>query len=156
MEAANTEALPFRVTLYCGTMQVTGRVAPASWLYRVSATARAAELEAAAKTRSRPAWRPGATSQGESAETTVQQLNRALSAAEAHEAGTGADELALVDVFIYPADFRGDTKTGGQALPVARIPLQAIDLWYVVSGETLKQAEAGGGFTFGVLFPVGD
>jgi hypothetical protein len=57
-------------------------------------------------------------------------------------------------VFIYPAGFRGDTKTGAQALPVARIPLNAIDLWYVVSGVILKQTDAGGGFGFGVLVPA--
>jgi hypothetical protein len=136
-------------------MQVTGRIAPASWLYRVSSTTRAAELEAAAKTESRPAWRPGATSQGETPDATLHQFNGALSSAEAHEVGTEPDELTLIDVFVYPADFRGDTKTGGQALPIARIPLHAINLWYVVSGETLRQAEAGGGFSFGVLFPVG-
>ena len=52
--------------------------------------------------------------------------------------GQEPDEVTLVDVSVFPAVGAQGTQSGGHTLPVARIPLTAIDAWWIVSGETIK------------------
>lgn len=153
VRAAERGPLSFRVVLYCGGMQVTGRIAPASWWYDVTINADRAAAEAARAGKGR--WRRGPDDQRErTIEAEQRRFQSELGIAAAAEGD--ADEVTLVDVWIYPADLRADSSTGGQSLPVARIPLASIDLWYVFSGETLKQAGAtSSSVGWGVLFPIG-
>jgi hypothetical protein len=66
------------------------------------------------------------------------------------------EEVTLVDVRIYRADFRNDTKGGCQNLAVVRIPLSSVSLWWIVEEETLPgSTSAGSAWGVGVILPIG-
>lgn len=156
MHAAEMEPLSFRLRLYCGSMQITGLVAPSSWWYRVSENGRAAEITTT-QAQSRRGWRSKDLTRVATEDETFRRFKHELDTAELAEVRSDSDELTMVDVHLYPADFRADTKTGGEVIPVARIPLAAIDLYYIISGGVLKQKSQGGAsFGVGVLFPMGE
>jgi hypothetical protein len=154
MDAAHNQPLDFRVSLYSGGMLITGRVAPAHWWYEVSQAARRAQEEQATQQRG---WgKRSAAPEGSSSLAEMHSLEAALRVARDQDRGE-QDELTLIDVNVYPADFSSDTSTGGQSLRVARIPLGNITLWWLTSGETLaKRAQSqGAGVSWGFLFPIG-
>jgi hypothetical protein len=147
MAAAQGQPLDFRVKLYCGQMMVTGRVAPSDWWYQVTQAGRKAELVAeSGKRRGLSAKRDPADVDREAA-----QFESALTVARGAEPAD-VDELTLVDARIYPADFNESTKSGGQTLPIARLPLTSIDLWWIVDGDILRKTSDSGA-SWGLIFP---
>ena len=121
MRAAEAKPLEFRVKMYCGQMMVTGRVAPGSWWYDVTRSGRKAELAAQNEKKGRGFSRGGGRAGGGEAYQSDSELvtfESTLFAAQSVDSSLG-DELTLVDVRIYPADFIDTTKSGGQTLPIA-------------------------------------
>jgi hypothetical protein len=145
---AETEPLPFAVSMYCGQMVVSGRIAPSDWFFRVSKSGFEEEV------------RQGLRRVKDEEERKskfiglVAQTSDVLQTAADEPSDSPADEVTLVDVHIFPAVSTQGTKSGGQVLPVARIPLSAIDIWWIISGEAIRGSR-GPGIGFGFLFPIG-
>jgi hypothetical protein len=160
--AATQDPLPFRIRMYVGTLLLTGQIAPAHWWYDLTRRAMEAELEkyqakldeaeASHQGRFRPLVDPQAThARAEQARASLAALRTAQDADR-----DTAEEVTLVDVRIYPADFRKDTKTGSQNLAVVRIPLSSVSLWWIVEEETVPGSKStGSAWGVGVIFPIG-
>jgi hypothetical protein len=147
--AAGEEPLPFTVSLYCGSMFVTGRIAPDGWFYDVTAKGYGEEVWEALRRVRREEERQQLFHEHN------EPVARLLDAARDREAAAEADEVTLVDVEVYPAVGTQGTRSGGQSLPVARIPLAAVNAWWVISGETIR-GRAGANVGWGFLFPIGN
>jgi hypothetical protein len=145
--AASNEALPYAVQMYCGNMFITGRPAPPSWFHEVSKRAFSAEMEQYL----------GRRLKKEEGQTAFREqtaaFNSTFDRADATE-DASPDELTLADVTVLPAIQTQGTTSGGHTLPVARVPFASIDVWWVVSGETIR-GRGGSGVGFGFLFPIG-
>jgi hypothetical protein len=143
---AGGKPLSFAVSMYCGSMVISGRAAPAGWWYEVTRSAQQAEVaELQSKLRKdedKQGWEEWISSAGHELDNASQKD------------GGADDEVTLVEVSVFPAVQTQGTESGGQTLPVARVPLSAIDLWWVVSGETIKGS--GPGMGWGFLFPIGN
>jgi hypothetical protein len=146
MHAAQDGPLPFAVSMYCGQMVVTGTVAPADWWYEVTRSAAQATIREDLKRVRKDAERQALM------DARYGPFEAALDQAWTSD-DKAPDELTLIDVYVYPAVGTQGTRSGGQHLPTARIPLSAIDLWWIVSGEEL-QGRGGSQVGFGFLFPA--
>ena len=157
--ATTEEPLPFRIRMYVGSLMVTGQIAPARWWYDLTRRAMEAELntyQASAEASPRGRFRPRADPQTSRAQ--MEQTHASLRALRtAQDADPDlVDEVTLVDVRIYPADFRNDSKGGCQNLAVVRIPLSSVSLWWIVEEETLPgSTSAGSAWGVGVILPIG-
>jgi len=148
MKAAEHEPLGFHVTMYCGQLIVTGRVAPSAWWYEVTKRGYWEELGVALrKVRKEDEKRA-------QMETLYAPIAADLSRAQPSE-GEAGDEVTLVDVSIFPAVSTQGTQSGGHTLPVARVPLASIDVWWIVSGDSIR-GSGGSNIGWGFLFPVGN
>lgn len=147
MKAAELEPLTFHVTMYCGQMIVTGRVAPPSWWYDVTKKGYWAELGVATRKVRKEDERRAQM------EELYAPVADALIRAEPFDGA--ADEVTLVDVSVFPAVSTQGTQSGGHTLPVARVPLHSIDVWWIVSGDSIR-GSAGASVGWGFLFPVGN
>jgi hypothetical protein len=145
--AASETALPYTVQMYCGNMLITGRPAPPSWFHEVSKRAFAAEMQQYL----------GRQLKKEEGRARLQQATSEFDSifdrARATESSP-PDELTLADATVFPAIQTQGTRSGGQQLPVLRVPLASIDAWWVVNGEAIR-GSGGGGMGFGFLFPIG-
>lgn len=160
--ATTDEPLPFRIRMYVGSLMVTGRIAPAHWWYDLTRRAMEAELDTyqASGDTSDPSrrsrFRPRVDR--EKSRALLDQTKSSLMALQTAERGEGSevDEVTLIDVRIYPANFRNDTKGGCQNLAVVRIPVSSISLWWIIEEETLPGSpSAGAAWGVGVIFPIG-
>lgn len=146
---AKDEPLPFVVSMYCGQMIVTGRVAPPDWFFRLTREGLEKEVWDALKR---------VKNSEERKARYVEHAGPTSKALAAGEDGVSpdsvVDEVTLVDAQILPAVSRQGTKSGGHVLPVVRIPFSAIDMWWIMGGETIR----GRGALIvgaGVLLPLG-
>jgi hypothetical protein len=146
---AKQEPLPFAVSMYCGQMFVSGRIAPPEWLFSVTKKGFEQEVWEALRRVKNDDERKAKFLE------LATPTSRALEAAADGGADSIVDEVTLVDARIVPAVSTQGTKSGGHVLPVARIPFSAIDVWWVISGETIK-GSGGAGLGFGFLFPIGN
>lgn len=145
MVAARDQPLSFPISMYVGQALISGRVAPrAAWAPRTEEGARASVER-----------RKGALVFSKSKK---QALDDGLTALQADlrrvdsSAPASPDELTLIDVTVLPAVGASGTKSGGFTLPVARIPLLAVSMWWIAEGEEI-QGGGGTGFGFGVAIP---
>jgi hypothetical protein len=147
--AAQEGPLPFAISMYCGQMVITGRVAPADWFYAITKSGFAEELHEDIRRNVGKRDRDAAFS----------RLNppaqQALDRADAAEEDFVGEDLTLIDVQIFPAVATQGTRSGGQSLPVARVPYGSVDVWWVVSGETIR-GRGGANVGWGFLFPIGN
>jgi hypothetical protein len=156
MQAADSEPLSFHVSMYCGQMIVSGRVAPSGWWYDVAKSGYRAELERAMNLEIARSMRKVRNQDERQALVDEQhaaftaQLDRAESLSD-----SDTDEVTLVDVSVFPAVGTQGTNSAGQTLPIARIPLGAIDLWWIVSGDAIR-GSGGSSIGWGFLFPIGN
>jgi hypothetical protein len=132
--AAQDEPLPFAVSMYCGQMVISGRVAPADSFYSVTKPGFTEELRQAVRREVEERDR----------DVVFARLNplaqEAFDRAAAAECDAVGDELTLIEVEIYPAV--GIQGGDGHSLPVARVPYSSVDLWWVVSGDTIPHEAA--------------
>jgi hypothetical protein len=148
VQAAENEPLSFAVSMYCGSMLVSGYVAPSAWWYDVTKSGSRAELWHSLRKVRKEHERSAQLEQLYA--PIADELGRALP----HE-GSTVDEVTLVDVTVLPAIGTQGTQSDGHTLPVARIPFSAIDVWWIVSGDTLRGSGSSGG-GWGFLFPIGN
>lgn len=154
--------MPFRIRMYVGSLMVTGQIAPAHWWYDLTRRAMEAELNTGqANTDSAEAGPPGRFRPRADPQTSRAQMEQTHASLKALRTAQDADpdlvdEVTLVDVRIYPADFRNDSKGGSQNLAVVRIPLSSVSLWWIVEEETLPgSTSAGSAWGVGVILPIG-
>jgi hypothetical protein len=162
MAAATHEPLPFRVRMYIGNLMVSGRIAPEHWWYDLTRRAIEADLNAhRANVESPGSTRWGKGRQQKDPETSrsvMQQSEASLAALRAAQQAdrSDGDEVTLIEVRIYPADFRNDTAGGSQQLAVARIPVTSVTLWWIVEEETMPGRDAtSSSWGVGVVVPLG-
>ena len=150
MRAAESEPLSFDVHLYCGQMYITGRVAPSSWWYDVNTSGLRAEIwETLGKSRQTRREEVRKAALEEQAAPITRDFTRVGRAEEDDE----PDELTLVDATILPA-LSGDGTPGRQTQPIVRVPIHAVDTWWLVSGKNIQGS--GAGISWGFLFPIPD
>ena len=159
MQLANERgALDFAISMYCGQMLISGRVAPAGWWYDVTTSAVDAEVVRElerSKVRD-PQERERMRAQyGHTFQTQMQDA-RSLEVAAA-QAGRAGGELTLIEVTMFPAVGTQGSESGGVHMPVARIPLPAVDVWWIASGGVIpgRPARSGPAFGVGAIFPIG-
>jgi hypothetical protein len=145
---ATEEPLPFRVSMYCGQVMVSGRIAPPDWFFQVTKKGFEEEVwEALRRVKNSDERKAKYIDLAGPTSNVLAEATEPLDE-------SGVDEVTLVDANIFPAVSTQGTKSGGHILPVARIPFSAIDVWWIISGETIK-GRNGTALGFGFLFPVG-
>lgn len=146
MEAAETEPLDFFVSLYSGDVLVTGRVAPRNWWARVNRAAFSDQVEREAANAYRERTRQATMEK-------IPPFYRAMNQVDASERPDDTrDEVTLVDVTVFPAVGTVGTRSGGHSLPIARVPLASVNIWWVVEGVEISGS--GSGVSWGFAFPL--
>lgn len=158
--AEETGHLSLPVEVVAGPLQVTGHIAPSAWFHKVTRQAfeshhvkwRNERLAKDAAARSRKVGGTGSYDEALAAVEASQaeglaQLDRALSYDQ------GADELTLWSATAFPSVTQATGSPGGLELPVTRIPLAAITMWWVAPAREI-QGQGGFAFGFGVLLPL--
>ena len=148
--------------MYVGNLMVTGRIAPEQWWYDLARRAIEADLTSHRANLDSPGslrWGKGRQQKDPGvAQSVVQQSEASLAALRAAQDAdrSDGDEVTLIDVRIYPADFRNDTVGGSQQLAVARIPVTSVTLWWIVEEETMPGRDAASSsWGVGVIVPLG-
>jgi hypothetical protein len=148
--------------MYVGNLMVTGRIAPEQWWYDLARRAIEADLTSYRANLDSPGsmrWGKGRQQEDPgAAQSVVQQSEASLAALRAAQDAdrSDGDEVTLIDVRIYPADFRNDTAGGSQQLAVARIPVTSVTLWWIVEEETMPGRDAASSsWGVGVIVPLG-
>lgn len=149
MAAADREPLSFDVSMYCGGMMISGKVAPSRSWYETTASGAHIEMQKALPRVRRKNRAEQEAVVDQAYRVLVDELRRA-----SHNEQASADEVTLQDVTVFPAVSPIGTQAAGHHLPVARVPLASIDLWWVVKGPDIP-GKSGSQLSFGVLLPIG-
>lgn len=149
---ASGQPLPLVFKAYAGNMLVSGQVAPPGWMGSITTEGVRQELWAGIVQRLRK--KPKTEQDQAFREVWAPHKVVAQDTATAEDPGRTAEtELTLVDVTILPAIQTGTGKSGGHVVPVVRIPLASIDVWWILDGEVIKASSSWSG-SFGILFPI--
>jgi hypothetical protein len=148
MRAAATRPLDFPVSMYVGSITITGRVAPnGMW---ASITQRAVEDNADQAMSGRGF---GSGRRREFAQKLLAGFRSDMQ--RIGEMTDAAEELTLIDVRVFPSVGAAGTKSDGHTLPVARVPLASIDMWWIAEGDAIEGRGGGGiGLIAGVQVPL--
>lgn len=149
---AQGKPLDLLVNLYAGSMIVSGNVAPPDWMLYVSSEGLNRDAQDDIHKRLRKKSTEEKMAAFEELWSPLRENFEDATTAESLEA-TADRELTLVDATVLPAIQASTGKAGGHTLPVVRLPLSSIDVWWIIDGETIK-GSAGWSGSFGVLFPV--
>jgi hypothetical protein len=148
MRAAATRPLDFPISMYVGSITITGRVAPSGAWAQV--TQRAVEDIANQQMSGRGF---GSGRRREYAQKVLAGFRSDMD--RIGEMTNAADEITLIDVRAYPAVGAAGTKSDGHTLPVARIPLASIDMWWIAEGTGIEGSGGSGiGLIAGVQVPL--
>lgn len=148
MQAARSRPLDFPVSMYVGSLAVTGRIAPASLWRQV--TERAVEGDAERRMGAR---KLGSTRRREHITHVLAGFRSDLD--RIGDMGKVVDEVTLIDVRAFPIVGTAGTRSGGLALPIARVPLASVDMWWVAEGEDIGGSDGPGfGIGIGVAVPL--
>jgi hypothetical protein len=142
------QPLPFRIAISTGGSLVSGIVAPWWLMHDVTISSAQAQVEAGFRRVKDEKQRAELVDQyvGPLKESFAKTRKRE----EQHQ-----DEVTLYDAAMYPTVGASGAQSGGVSLPVVRVPISAIDAWWVMEGKPIKGT---GGFGIGVgfLLPIGD
>jgi hypothetical protein len=141
------EVLPFRVGIYAGGMVFSGTVAPSWWMYDV--TLQEVEDQAELSVSGR---RFAGDSRLRAIDEILEPYEAVLKPARKAEPDV-VDEVTLAEVQIYPAVQQQGGRAGGVQLPVTRVPLTAVDCWWIIEGTTIKGSAPSSSWMLGVVMP---
>jgi hypothetical protein len=157
MDTAKQEALPFTISMYVGQMLITGYVGPAkAW-----SDATKASLEQETKKQLNAVGRSGGgPDQVEGLRDWFKRSSRVLDCVGQVESPPD-DEVTLYDVVAVPSVGTQGTQSGGVRLPVVRVPLSSINMWWAAEGTsfagkgaTATQQGSSWGVGLGFLLPL--
>lgn len=149
MRAAASRPLEFPVSMYVGSITITGRVAPSSMWSQITREGVEASAEQRMSGRGFGSGRRREFVQNVLA-AFRSDMDRIGELAEAN------DEITLIDVRAFPTVGAAGAQSDGHALPVARIPLASIDMWWIAEGSDIEGSGGGGGIGLfaGVQVPL--
>jgi hypothetical protein len=144
---AADESLALNISMYCGSLVISGRIIPPSEFYELTYHGLRKEVQDSLRSVRDDEERLIKF------DDLIKPIEHSLSHARHAEKDVPVDEVTLAEVKIFPAIRKEGAKSGGHTLPVARIPFTSIDAWWIVGGRVIK-GRGSFNFGFGFLLPI--
>jgi len=139
------DAISFPVTLTTGAVTVTGRVAPSAWWYQAAER----DLESQGERVIQRAPKRSREEVAAQVASSLEQLLGDVKRSSLVEHQPAEDEVTLYQASVFPTISTGGTQSGGMSMSILRVPLSAVDNWWIVEPTEIKGS---GSINWGVGF----